>query len=131
MHQRLRLLDRVRQVARLKHYAASTEESYVRWIRRYILFHDKRHPQDMGEAEIEAFLTHLAVDQHVAASTQNQALCAILFLYQDVLHTEIKQEIHATRARTTGTARTQAPPDHHDLYPRTPARRPSRLQSPG
>lgn len=76
-----KLLDRVRDALRLKHYSYPTEESYVYWIRRYILFHDKQHPQDMGSAEIEAFLTHLAVDEQVAASTQNQAKkCVAVFV---------------------------------------------------
>ncbi|MDJ0798611.1 MAG: phage integrase N-terminal SAM-like domain-containing protein [Calothrix sp. MO_167.B12] len=68
-----------------KHYSYKTEKSYVVWIRRYIFFHDKRHPKDMGTPEIEAFLTDLAVNQKVAASTQNQALNAILFLFKEVL----------------------------------------------
>jgi len=72
-----KLLDQVRDVLRLKHYSIRTEEAYVDWIKRFILFHGKRHPSDMGRAEVEAFLTHLAVDQNVAASTQNQALCAL------------------------------------------------------
>ena len=81
MQQRPRkLLDQVRDAIRLKHYAYRTEETYVQWIRRYILFHNKRHPQEMGKAEIEAFLTHLAVQGQVSASTQNQALSALLFL---------------------------------------------------
>ena len=80
-----KLLDRVRDAIRVKHYSYRTEEAYVHWIRRYILFHDKCHPQDMGVPEIEAFLTHLAVKRHVAASTQNQALCALIFLYKQVL----------------------------------------------
>ena len=66
-----KLLDQVRDAIRLKHYSYRTEETYVQWIRRYILFHNKRHPNEMGTPEIEAFLTHLAIDQHVAASTQN------------------------------------------------------------
>jgi len=70
-----RLLDRMRQVLRTKHYAYSTEQAYVQWARRYILFHDKRHPQEMGGPEIESFLTHLAVEGRVSASTQTQALC--------------------------------------------------------
>jgi predicted aldo/keto reductase-like oxidoreductase len=78
-----KLLDQVRDAIRLKHYAYRTEETYVQWIRRYILFHDKRHPIEMGKAEIEAFLTHLAVAGQVAASTQNQALSALLFLYRE------------------------------------------------
>lgn len=75
-----RLLDRLRDTIRLKHYFYSTEQTYINWNRRYILFHNKRHPQEMGAAEIEAFLTHLAVQENVAASTQNQALNAIVFL---------------------------------------------------
>jgi site-specific recombinase XerD len=75
----------VRWHLRVKHYSIRTEEAYTDWIRRFILFHRKRHPIDMGEQEIAAFLTHLAVDRHVAASTQNQALSALLFLYQEVL----------------------------------------------
>ena len=74
-----RLLDQVRDAIRLKHYSYCTEQTYVQWIRRYSLFHNKRHPQEMGVAEIEAFLTHLAVQEQVAASTQNQALSALLF----------------------------------------------------
>jgi len=74
-----KLLDQVRETIQLKHYSPRTEETYIFWIKRYILFHHKRHPREMGAAEIESFLTHLAVDQHVAASTQNQALCALLF----------------------------------------------------
>ena len=84
-----KLLDRVRDAIRLKHYSIRTEETYVDWIRRYILFHDKRHPQEMGAPEIEAFLTHLAVDRNVAASTQNQALSALLFLYRQVLKKDV------------------------------------------
>ena len=80
-----KLLDAVRETIRLKHYSPRTEEAYVHWITRFVRFHNKRHPREMGAAEIEAFLTHLAVDQHVAASTQNQALSAILFLYRYVL----------------------------------------------
>jgi site-specific recombinase XerD len=79
-----KLLDRVRQHLRVKHYSIRTEQAYVDWIRRFILFHGKRHPDTMGEDEIGAFLTHLATERHVAASTQNQALSALLFLYQQV-----------------------------------------------
>ena len=71
--QKLRLLDQVRQAIRVRHLAYSTEKAYVDWIRRFILSHDKRHPREMGEAEITLFLTHLAVDRNVASSTQNQA----------------------------------------------------------
>ena len=80
-----KLLDRVRTTVRTRHYSPRTEEAYVGWIRRYILFHRKRHPADMRAPGIAAFLSWLAVDRHVSASTQNQALSAILFLYRDVL----------------------------------------------
>jgi integron integrase len=85
-----KLLDQVRAAIRVRHYSRRTEDSYVHWIRRFILFHGKRHPSEMGEREITAFLSDLAVRKNVAASTQNQALSAILFLYQKVL--EIKLE---------------------------------------
>lgn len=80
-----RLLDHVRTVIRIKHYSIRTEQAYVQWIRRYILFHGKRHPRELGAAQLSAFLSHLAVRGRVAASTQNQALNAILFLYREVL----------------------------------------------
>lgn len=80
-----RLLDQVRDALRLRHYSLRTEATYIQWIKRFILFHDKRHPLEMGEQEITAFLTHLAVDKHVSPSTQNQALAAILFLYKEAL----------------------------------------------
>ena len=80
-----KLLDQVRETLRSKHYSIRTEESYVDWITRYIRFHQLRHPRDLGLAEIEAFLTDLAVAGHVAASTQNQARSALLFLYREVL----------------------------------------------
>lgn len=75
-----KLLDQVRGKIRLKHYSIRTEQTYVDWIKRYILFHGKHHPKDMGAAEVEAFLTHLAVEGRVAASIQNQAKSALLFL---------------------------------------------------
>lgn len=80
-----KLMDQLREQIRLRHYSLRTERTYIQWARRYILFHDKRHPRDMGKDEIEAFLTHLAQDRQVAASTQNQAMSAILFLYRHVL----------------------------------------------
>ncbi|MEO1095371.1 MAG: integron integrase [Cyanobacteria bacterium J06638_28] len=92
-----KLLEQVRDTMRLKHYAYRTEETYLQWIKRYILFHGKRHPKDMGRLEIESFLTDLAVNQNVAASTQNQALNAVLFLYHKVLGIEI-DGINAVRA---------------------------------
>jgi integrase len=84
-----RLLDQVRHVLRLGHYSLRTEECYAQWITRFILFHHKRHPRDMGAAEIEQFLSHLAVEGHVSASTQNQALNALVFLYKRVLQREV------------------------------------------
>jgi integron integrase len=81
----LRLLDQVRRAVRVKHFSRRTEEAYCLWTRRFVLFHGKRHPRELGAAEIRAFLSHLAVEQDVAASTQNQALCALLFLYRHVL----------------------------------------------
>lgn len=84
-----RLLDRVRATLRLGHYSSRTEEAYVAWIRRFILFHGKRHPAEMGADEVVAFLTHLAVEARVSASTQNQALAAVGFLYTRVLKQEL------------------------------------------
>ncbi|MGE5525494.1 MAG: integron integrase [Rhodospirillaceae bacterium] len=80
-----RLLDQVRDAVRRKHYSFRTEETYVHWIRRFIYFHDKRHPGQLGASEVTAFLNHLARDRAVAAATQNQALSALLFLYRDIL----------------------------------------------
>jgi integron integrase len=85
-----KLLDRVRWHLRVKHYSIRTEQVYIDWIRRFILFHRKRHPNEMGEPEIAAFLTNLAVEGHVAASTQNQALSALLFLFQQVLDRKLE-----------------------------------------
>jgi len=84
-----KLLDQVRDVIRRKHFSIRTEQIYVDWIKRYIFFHGKRHPSKMAEAEITAFLTHLARAGKVAASTQNQALSALLFLYREVLRQNI------------------------------------------
>ena len=95
-----KLLDQVRDRLRLKHYSIRTETQYVQWIRRFILFHDKRHPRDMGVAELEAFLTHLAVEGRVAASTQNQALSALLFLYREVLAINLPWLDNVVRAKT-------------------------------
>ncbi|MCB9107394.1 MAG: integron integrase [Anaerolineales bacterium] len=93
-----KLLDQLRDVLRRKHYSLRTEEAYVYWVKRYILFHNKRHPQEMARPEIEAFLNHLAVTENVAASTQNQAFSALLFLYQHVLNIDI-QNVNALRAK--------------------------------
>src|SRR4029450_5383464 len=78
-----KLLDQVRGAIRARHYSVRTEEAYVGWIKRFIFFHDKRHPLEMGQQEITQFLSALAVKEHVSASTQNQALCALLFLYRE------------------------------------------------
>lgn len=80
-----KLLDQVRALMRMRHYSYQTEQTYLKWIRRYIGFHNIRHPVEMGAAEVEAFLSNLAVERNVAASTQNQALAALLFLYREVL----------------------------------------------
>jgi len=93
-----KLLDQVRDALRVKHYARNTEQSYVYWIKKYILFHGKRHPKEMGAAEVQAFLSHLALEKHISASTQNQALSALLFLYRNVLHQE-PGAIDAVRAK--------------------------------
>src|SRR5437660_2265550 len=98
-HNKPKLLDQVRDVIRRKHFSVRTEQAYVDWIRRFILFHNKRHPQEMAEAEVTEFLTHLARDGKVAASTQNQALSALLFLYKDVLKTEIGWLQNVERAK--------------------------------
>jgi hypothetical protein len=109
-----KLLDQVRDAIRLKHYSIRTEQAYVLWIKRYIFFHHKRHPREMGVPEIEAFLTHLAVKEHVAASTQNQALNALLFLYREVLKQDLDSAINAVRAKKPKrlpTVLTQACPE--------------------
>src|SRR5713101_10123485 len=82
---RSKLLDRVRATMRLDRYSPRTEAAYIDWIKRFIRFHGVRHPQEMGADEVKAFLSHLAIEMHVAASTQNQAFSALLFLYQEVL----------------------------------------------
>ncbi len=84
-----KLLDQIRHRARVRHFSIRTEEAYVDWARRFILFHGKRHPREMGAAAVEAFLTHLAVERHVSASTQNQAKSALLFLYKEVLSIDL------------------------------------------
>ena len=94
-----KLLDQVREKIRIRHYSIRTEEAYVSWIKRYILFHEKRHPNEMGKSDIEAFLSHLAIDRKVSASTQNQAFNALLFLYRHVLEKEIGDNINAVRAK--------------------------------
>jgi integrase len=94
-----RLLDQVRDKLRTLHYSPRTEDAYVGWIKRYIWFHDKRHPRDMGPPEMEAFLSHLATQRGVSACTQNQALCSLLFLYKQVLGVDIGWVDGVTRAK--------------------------------
>ncbi len=93
-----KLIDQLRWAMRVKHYSPRTEKSYVPWVRRYIFYHKKRHPQEMGAREVQSFLCYLAVNQRVSASTQNQALNALVFLYKHVLKKELGV-IDAIRAR--------------------------------
>jgi integron integrase len=94
-----KLLDQVRTIIRVKHFSLSTERSYVAWIRRFILFHHKRHPRDMGEDEIRHFISYLAVHTKISASTQTVALSALLFLYRDVLKQELPYVKNIERAK--------------------------------
>jgi len=94
-----KLLDQVVEVMRYHHYSIRSEESYVRWIKQFILFNDKRHPSDMGKAEIEGFLTYLAIKKNVAVSTQSQALNAIVFLYKHVLGLPIADDLSPVRSK--------------------------------
>lgn len=109
------LLDDVRTVARLKHMSLRTEESYLHTIKRYILFHNKRHPAELGVDEIREYLTHLAITENVAASTQNAALCALLFLYRDVLRMELP--------RIEGIERAQQPVKVPTVFTKAEVRR--------
>ena len=100
MEVKKKLLDIVRDKIRLKHYSISTERTYIHWIKHYIFFHNKKHPIEMGKIQIEEFLTYLAVEKHVAPTTQNQAFSAILFLYKEVLGVDLTNEnIQALRAQ--------------------------------
>ena len=94
-----RLLDQVRSVIRCKHYSIRTGQAYIDWIKRYIFFHGKRHPVEMGEKEVADFLSYLAVKRNVAASTQNQALCAVVFLYRHVLQKDLGNFENLIRAK--------------------------------
>jgi len=100
MEVKKKLLDIVRDTIRFKHYSLSTERTYIHWIKQYIFFHNKKHPKDMGKAEIEEYLTSLAIKNRVASSTQNQAFSALLFLYKDVLGVDMSEwNIQALRAQ--------------------------------
>ena len=106
----VKLLDQVREQLRLKHYSYRTEETYIHWIKRYILFHNKRHPNEMGDDEIRAFLIPLAEKEEVAASTQNQAFSALLFLYRHVLQKKLMvdfKSIGASRSKHLPTVLTK------------------------
>jgi len=92
-------LDQIRDAICLKHYSYSIEKTYVHWARQYILFHNKRHPAEMGVAEVKAFLTHLTKDENVSSSTQNQTLNALLFLYRNVLQIDLPFPLHALRTK--------------------------------
>lgn len=94
-----KLLDQLREALRSRHYSRSTEQSYCLWVKRYIFFHDVRHPAETAEPEINAFLSHLAVEKKVSSSTQNQALSALLFLYRHVLHRQVGELGEVIRAR--------------------------------
>ena len=94
-----KLLDQLRDRLRVKHYSIRTETQYLQWVRRFILYHGKRHPRDMGEKEVEAFLTHLATVGNVSASTQNQALSALLFLYREILAVNLPWMDNVVRAK--------------------------------
>ncbi len=92
-----KLLDQVRDAIRTKHYSYRTEQAYVEWIKRFILFHGKKHPKDMGAPEVQSYITYLAVERNIASSTQNQALSALAFLYKYVLHKDLALETDLVR----------------------------------
>jgi len=98
-----KLLEQVSDAIRIKHYSSRTEKTYVDWVKRYIIFHKKRHPKDMGAQEILAFISHLATERTVSASTQNQALSAVMFLYRHVLQKEIDLSSDLIRAEKSKT----------------------------
>jgi integron integrase len=94
-----KLLDLMRRALRVRHYSPRTEQAYCQWVRRFILFHGTRHPNELGAAEVQAFLDHLARDRGVSAGTQNQALAALVFLYNDVLAVSLEKQIALVRAQ--------------------------------
>ena len=106
----MKLLDQVRDVIRKKHYSKRTEDAYVEWIRRFILFNGKKHPKDMGESEIPQYLSYHASQCKVAASTQNQALCALVFLYKHVLKIDLGELGPMERAKEPERLPTVLPP---------------------
>lgn len=94
-----KLMEQVKDILRAKHYSPRTEETYTDWIKRYIIFHEKRHPKEIGEKEIQTFITYLATELKLAASSQNQALSAIIFLYRHVLRIEVEVPNQIIRAK--------------------------------
>jgi integron integrase len=105
------LLEKVHEILRLKHYSPKTEESYTHWIRQFLRYHKLRHPRELGAKEVEAFLIHLAVDQKVSASTQNQAVSALQFLYRDVLNIDLSiqpQQVRPRQSRSVPVVLTKA-----------------------
>jgi len=118
-----RLLDQVRTAARSRHYSSLTEQAFVSWIRRFVLFHDKRHPDEMAEPEVSRFLTHLAVEEHVSASAQVQARAALVFLYRHVLNRPLGRLDHVVRAKPSPPARpraTRRPPERGEILAAKP-----------
>jgi len=105
-----RLLDQVAHEVRVRHYSRRTEEAYCGWVRRFILFHGKRHPAMMGEPEVARYLTWLATERRVSPNTQSQALSALLFLYRDVLRQEVGWVHNVVRAKPSRAAAPSRPP---------------------
>lgn len=119
-----RLLDQVRQALQSRRYNPRTGEIFVEWIRRFVVFHDKRHPRQMGEAEVVRFLSHLAVDDHVSLSAQAQARAAIVFLYRHVLERPLGRLDDVVRGERRDSPRTRAaarrPPDRNEMLTAKP-----------
>ena len=114
-----RLLEQVRAEIRARHYSRRTEDAYAHWIRRFIVFHGRRHPRELGAPEISAFLTWLAVEQHVAASTQNQALSGVLFLYREVLRPVSRPSGSRHNSRAGHPASRRCSSLRYSRYPRS------------
>ena len=110
------MLQMSRSAIRLRHYSPRTEEAYVGWIRRFVIFHHKRHPRDMGDLEVRRFLTDLAEKQSVSASTQNQALNALVFLYREVLQSPLGKMEAFVRAKRPKTCRSFRPKVKSNRY---------------
>ena len=115
----MKLLDQVRHVIRKRHYSIRTEQAYTDWIKRFILFHEKKHPKDMGESEISKYISYLAVKRNVAASTQNQALNSIVFLYKQVLNRDLgdfgKKAAWGLKARLIWSRRGNLEENNHEI----------------